>query len=265
MKVNTFFAVAISIFAFSCSSDDEPGSTVTLGNYMPLTDGNFWTYDVDGTQSMGRDSVYVANDTVISGTTYKKIKARPIPFGMYSGTTQNNGLRIENGKIMMTGNASVGINDMLPLGLSISNFVLLDENASANQELGSISGTSQQEIGGYPMTLNYTLKSIAGSSLPTYTTPENAVYDDVKSVTIKLNLAITATVEVLGMTMEVPVLIAQDVVTSERFYANDIGMVYAETVISYELQDFSAFDITLPIPQSDTQLQIESLQAYNID
>ncbi len=267
MKLQCYFLVLLAVSFYSCNSDDSDNAIDdhTVGNYLPLSDGNYWTYNVNSTEFIGRDSVYVANDTMIGGSNYKKIKARELPYGLFAGTANNNGMRKENGKIFLSGNAAVGLEEIAPIDLTLINFVMLDENANENQLLGSVAGTSQQEIDGIPLNLSYTLRSTAGSTLATYTTPLGTVYQNVKAVTVTFNLAITATMEIPGLSFEVPVLVAQDVITSERFYADNIGMIYSKTVISYELQDFSSFNFNLPIPQSDTQIHYETLHSHQID
>jgi hypothetical protein len=78
-------------------------------------------------------------------------------------------------------------------------------------------------------------------------------------------MEITTTVVFGGFEVEVPVLNAQDVVTSQRFYAKNIGMVYSTTNLTYELQDFSEFNFELPIPQSADEIQTETLATYNVE
>ncbi|HEU0137510.1 MAG TPA: hypothetical protein VFQ50_09475, partial [Flavobacterium sp.] len=75
MKFRLLSAVLLTAIMFSCSSDDDnapaPGADQ---NYMPLAQGNNWVYDVEGAEYSERDSLYVANDTTISGNTYHKMK-----------------------------------------------------------------------------------------------------------------------------------------------------------------------------------------------
>lgn len=250
---------------YSCSSDDNGPAGGSDQNYLPLTTGNYWTYDVEGTDYAERDSLYVANDTMISGSSYKKMKTLALPFGFYSGTLDNNAVKKVNGAVLVSGDAGLNIGEMLPVALTINDFIVFDSNAAANQQLASVNGTTAQEISGYPLNINYTLTSTAGESMATYNAPDGTNYSDVKSVTIKVNMEITTTVNFGELDVEIPVLAAQDVVTSQRYYAKNIGMVYSTTNITYQLQDFSGAGFELPIPQSGNQTQTETLATYSVE
>lgn len=268
MKTKLFFIVFTIAILTSCSSDNSSGGTSTA-DYLPLTDGNYWTYDVSivGQTTSNRDSLYVANDTVINTKTYKKMKTLNIPFGFYSNSLRNNGVRKENDAIYMTGNAGLNLGAVLPIDLSVSDLMIFKESATANQELGSVSGVINQDFQGYPLVMNYTMKTTALETLPSFTAEDNTVYTDVKKVKITLNLKVSTTVTIPGIPipLTVALLNPQDVVVSTQYYAKNIGMVYTNTVISYELQDFSQFGITLPIPQSGTQTQNESLDTHQVN
>jgi hypothetical protein len=268
MKTKLFFIAFAVVILSSCSSDDSSGNVV-VADYLPLTDGNYWTYDVTtvGQGTSNRDSLFVANDTVINTKTYKKIKTLNIPFGFYSNSLRNNGLRKENDAIYMTGNAGLNLGDILPIDLTVSDLMIFKESATANQELGSVSGIINQDLQGYPLVMNYTLKTTALETLPTFTSLDNTIYTDVKKVKITLNLKVSTTVTVPGLPLPISVTILnpQDVVVSTQYYSKNIGMVYNNTVISYELVDLSGFGITLPIPQSGSQTQDEILDSYLVN
>jgi hypothetical protein len=80
-----------------------------------------------------------------------------------------------------------------------------------------------------------------------------------------MNLEITTTMDVFGFPVTFPILAPQDVLVSTMYFAKDIGMVYANTVISYSLEDFSAANIELPIPSSGTEVQQEFLDVYSAE
>ncbi|QBZ98613.1 hypothetical protein [Flavobacterium sangjuense] len=268
MKTKLFFIVIAFTLLAGCSSDDSSGS-INSGVYLPLAVGNYWTYDVttDGLAITNRDSLYISNDTVINTKTYKKFKTLNIPFGFYSNSLRNNGVRKENDALYMSGNAGLNLGDVLPIDLSVTDLMIFKESATANQELGSVSGVINQDFQGYPLVINYTLKTTALETLPTFSIDENHSYTDVKKVKTTLNLRVSTTVTVPGIPipLTVALLNTQDVVSSTQYYAKNIGMVYANTILSYELQDFSSFGITLPIPQSGSQTQNELLDNHLVN
>lgn len=265
MKTKFFFIAFTITLLSACSSEDSPSGNSNSPDYFPLTDGNYWTYNVIGESLENRDSLYVANDTVINSQTYKKMKTLNVPFGFSTNSLRNNGLRQEGDAIYLTGATGLNLGNALPIDLSLNNFIIFKESAALNQQLSSVPGTITQDFQGYPLTIEYILKTTALETLPSFTSSDNTVYTDVKKVKLTLNLKVTTLVTVGGFTVPVPLLNPQDVVTSIQYYAKNIGMVYTNTTISYTLQDFSQFGVVLPIPQSDTQIQEEFLDTYQVD
>lgn len=264
MKFKLLIAVACISVLTSCTSDNNTDSGEPT-NYFPLETGNYWTYDVTGANLSERDSLYVANDTVINTKTYKKIKTLDLPFGFFSNSLNNNGLRKEGSSILLTGSAGLNLGDTFPIDLSLNDFVIFKEDASNNDQLSSISGVIDQDFQGYPLKLTYTMKSTAMETLPTFTSPNGAIYTDVKKVKTILNLKITTTQTISGIPFTVPILNPQDVVISFQYYSKNIGMIYANTTTSYQLDTSLAQFITLPIPQSGSQIQDEFLDSYQVD
>ncbi|OYU80063.1 MAG: hypothetical protein CFE23_11000 [Flavobacterium sp. BFFFF1] len=260
MKNKLLLMAAACGLMMSCSSSDESNGT-TNTYFLPLTTGNYWVYDVSGSQNLaGRDSLYIEKDTIINAKTYSKFKTEVTPTGFFSTTLNGNAVRKENGKLYLTGSAGLNFGNALPVNLDVTDFVVLDENASPNQQLGVLNGSLSQDFQGIPLTITYNLKATAGENLASYSTPNGTAYNNVKKVVTVLNLSINAT---FGG-FPIAILPTQDVVTSTQYYAEGIGMVYASTNITYTLNDLSLLQIQLPIPQSDSQNQKEELDNYNI-
>ncbi len=245
-------------FLASCSTSDE-SNPVAETNFTPINVGNYWVYNVTGSDNLtGRDSLYVSNDTVINTNTYKKFKTLALPVGFYSNSLRGNSVREMDGKLLLTGGAGVNVGDALPIELELTDFVVFDKNATANQQLASVSGTIQQDLQGFPVTINYTLKSIAEADLPTFTAPDGTDYTNVKPVKTILNLTVSSS---FGG-FPINILPNQDVLTSMQYYVDGIGMVFANTNITYQLADLSLLGIALPFPSSGTQNQQEVLDNY---
>ncbi|AWI26433.1 hypothetical protein [Flavobacterium pallidum] len=259
---NKLLLIAVAFgFLVSCSNSDDSSGPAVETNFMPVTIGNYWVYNVTGSDnSIGRDSLYIANDTVINTNTYKKFKTESIPTGFFSNTLRGNSVREVNGKLLLTGGAGLNVANALPIDLELTDFVVFDKNATENQQLSSVSGTLQQTLQGFPLTINYTLKSIAQAEEATYTAPDNTVYNNLKPVKTILNVAVTGTYQGFPFTL----LEAQDVVTSTQYYAEGIGMVHANTNISYHLVDLSLLNIQFPFPSSGSQSQTEVLDDYHV-
>ena len=260
-------AAAVGLIA-SCSPDDNSDNNNPETAFFPLTSGSYWTYNIPGggTSLAVKDSLYTANDTVINTIAYKKFKTKDQPaFGFYSNSLNGNSVRKDGDKIVVTGKASLNFGTGLPLNIDVTDFTAFQESAAENAQLSVLNGTMTQTIPGfeaYPMTITYSLKAIAGISMPTFTAPDGTTYTDVKTVKTVLNAKITTIVAPL--TFPVPIMNSQDVVVSTQYYAKNIGMVYANTTLSYNLQDFSSLGLQLPIPQSGSQTQQEILDTYPI-
>lgn len=263
MKKQFFALIAVSFIALSCSSDDDSGNTGAQSNHFPLTAGNSWEYDVEG-QLPGTDSLFVGDNIVIGSQTYKQMLTSAQPFGFYSSLLRNNALRQEGSKTLFTGNLNVDLGFDLPIDLLVTDFVLLNTNASANEVLGTLTGTFTEDLEGTPITVIYTLKATALESLATYTTPspQNETYTDVKKVKMSLMMTITTTLP--GFPIEVPILMNQEVLAATQHYAKNIGMVYNQTLTSYTLEiDPSTFGLL--IPQSASQTAEEFLSSYSVN
>ena len=264
MKLSCLLLLS-SILFIGCSSDDDntPEGPVTGEIYLPLSAGNYWTYDVESATNAGRDSLYIANDTVIAGNSYKKMKTRDLAFGFYSASLQNNGVRYDDGAVKVSGNAVLDFGQPFPINLPITDFVMLRENASDDQQLSLVTGTIEEDFGAFPLTIDYKLKSTAQATLPSYTTPNGDTYSDVKSVQMVLNVSVETINDDFGFPVTIQILAPQDVVVSTSYFAKDIGMVYTHTVLSYELEDLPGG--SLPIPSSATELQEEFLDMYVVE
>ncbi|TGD58365.1 hypothetical protein [Flavobacterium humi] len=264
MKTN--YALLLLGFLFlSCSSDNTSEDIPSATNYYPSGTGNFWVYDVEGTP-VGRDSLYISGDTLINSVAYKRFKTKMQPVGFYSNSLNKNGVRKSEDKLLVSGTIGLNFTDQFPLTISISDFTAFKESASPNEVLGTVSGSFQQNVQGYPLTIEYTFTSKAVGSLASFTSPNNDVYTDVKSVNTILNVKISTIYQPQGVPISIPVTIlpAQDVIVSTQYYAKNIGVVHTNTDMHYQLASLPV-QVQLPIPSSGDQNQKEFLDTYQIN
>ncbi|MES2487861.1 MAG: hypothetical protein V4581_18175 [Bacteroidota bacterium] len=269
MKKSICLLLFAGLFAVSCSSDDS-GDTGASGNtYLPLNTGNFWVYDVENetSQTNGRDSLYIANDTLIGSTTYKKFKTESLANGFFSGALSGNGVRQIGTRLQLTGSTGFSFSEEFPVALSVSNFIFFDSEAPSGTQLGITTGSfSQATEDGYTLSFDYTLAAVAGANSASYTVPGGPSYTNVKAAQLNLTLKITAMFDFNGISIPVEVLPQQQVLASTQYYAQNIGAVYVDTNIEYHLADqLSTFNITLPIPSSGSEHQEEVLDTYNVN
>lgn len=261
------FASFLMVFLTSCSNNDdttgEDNSPATT--FLPLTNGNYWVYDVDNQGTITRDSIYIANDTVINTVTYKKMKTLALPTGFFGTSLRNNGVKIDGSKLVLTGNLDVNFGLTLPLSLSVTDFIFFKENAATNEILSTQSGTINQTVQNYPLTIDYTLKTICEGSMPTFLSSNGDNYTDIKKTKVVLNMKITTTQTVPGLPVPLVVTImnAQDVLTSTQYYSKNVGMVYSNTLINYQLNSIPG--VTLPFPSTGNQSQEEFLSVFHLN
>jgi len=246
----------------SCSSDDYGN---TYFNYFPLTSDNSWTYEVEG-QTTNFDNLYVGDEIILNNKSYQQMKTTDVPFGFYSSLLRDNGLRNEGQKLLLTGTLALDFGVDIPLDFALEDFILINNDAASNEVMSTKSGTISQDLNGTPITIDYTIKSTALETLPSFTTSKNVTYADVKKVNFVINVEVTTlqTIPGTNITIPIPILNSQDVLTATHYYAQDIGMVYANNIISYSLA-INPADFGLDIPQTSSQSQNEFLDSYTVN
>ena len=262
MKTIFLLLTVIMLTLSSCSSDDSGDAYF---NYFPLTSDNSWTYEVEG-QTTDFDNLYVGDEIILNNKSYQQMKTTDVPFGFYSSLLRENGLRNEGQKLLLTGTLALDLGVDIPLDFALEDFILINNDAASNEVMSAKSGTISQDLNGTPITIDYTIKSTALETLPSFTTSKNVAYTDVKKVNFIINVKVTTlqTIPGTNITIPIPILNSQDVLTATHYYAQDIGMVYANNLISYSLA-INPADFGLDIPQTSSQSQNEFLDSYTVN
>ncbi|OIQ15349.1 MAG: hypothetical protein BM557_11580 [Flavobacterium sp. MedPE-SWcel] len=260
---NKLLLVGLSLFVLSCSSDDSTEPIESTSDFLPLTDANYWDYNVESSvaEGNGSDHLYISGDVVIDSNTYKKFETENTAYGFFSNILGDNAIRKADDKILLTGSTSVDFFEDIPFSVDVADFIIFKENTTNNQVLGTLTGVFEQEYEGYPIEFNYTLTSTAKESLTAYTV-DGDEYTNVKSMELKLSITAVVNVDLGGISVPVTIMPQQDVVTSTQYYAENIGVVHVSTDLGYELSDLSAYPITIPIPESADIHQEEILTTY---
>lgn len=258
-----------SLSLLSCSSNDDGSSGTNTSNFLPLGIDYYWVYDVQGdlAEENGTDSLYVASQSTINGHQYHDMQARNPIFGFYSNMINNNSLRMSNNRLLASGAFSFQeLEEIFPLNITLNDFVLLDANANANQQLASVSDQITQDFNGQPITIAYSLTTTALADISDFN-PNGVTYEIAKPVQLRLNLSVSTMVEPLpGLPAATfPILSAQDVVVSTQYYVNNIGVVHTQTALSYQLNPLIGQALPeLPIPLSGSSTQIEHLITFMV-
>jgi hypothetical protein len=270
----------------SCSHHDDSNDNSNPADavptlYMPIKLNNFWKYDVSATYngttlSPSKDSLSVGIDTL---STFKEMKSSSIqpvkitPNGFYSNVLHNNALRIDGTRLRLTGKANLqlplpGVTS--PITVNLSDFIIFKDNEASGTELNSVSSSFTQNVTissqTYPLNFNYTFRSVADDNLATYTT-NGHTYSDIKKTKLILNLTVTYPTTISGVPTTITVLPAQDVIVMTEYYSKNIGVIYNNTTIQYQLNSTAVTVLNIPstVPTSATINQDEFLNTYHLN
>jgi len=267
-----FLFLFTSLLITSCSSDDDntdPGEISQPGNYFPSSLNNYWNFDVINTDNtnepvVSTDSLYVASET---GSVFTlEVNDNMVANGTMDSFLINGSLTPSENNLIFSGTLELPeeISDFVDFEINLSNVVLYDTEAALGAELSSNSSTIEQDFNGIPITINYELTTNAlGFSESMSLNGE--MYSNVITSDIKLNLNVTATIEVFGNPTTIAILESQDVLSITNYYAQAIGLVRSESESSYEI---SAVAITLfneleiDVPPSGSGSNVQELSDY---
>lgn len=240
MKISKIFILLLAFSLMSCRNElvDLEDGLRSNANYFPLDLGNYWTYNVKRLTVSNKDSLFVQKDTTINGNAYKKFKTKLLPNGFYSTALNNNSVRQSNDRLLLAGKFKLEVIANNPTFIDLSDFVIFKELTSANEVIGTKTGTIEQVFGGRNVKVEYTLQTIGLPPLSAFMTPDGKTYANVKPIRMIVNVKIEdAPQTLIGQLIVIPILLPQDVIISTQYYAKNKGMVYAKTDLSYQLQN----------------------------
>jgi hypothetical protein len=279
MKIIKYFTLSIISFAFlfSCTSDDVTSSETQQqlmfsGNFFPLTIADSWNYDVINTDNTTNEittseDVLMVESESATGFTLSANQGG-IANGAMSGILTTGELTRTNTTLAANLNVSLPL-DGFDFNIELENALLYNTQASIGEELSLNTGIFTQDFEGYPITINYTLKSKQLGNLISLEV-EGTTYNTVTSANISLELSVSTTVTAFGFTQTLSILDAQDVLSIDSFYAENVGLIKAEADTSYTLNAVTlgllqqaGFDLSL-LPTSMSVQNTQSLTSYNI-
>jgi len=257
------FIIGLS-FLVSCSNDDDSSSNNSelIDFSFPLAQNKYWTYNVDNEGTISRDSLYINSIETVNGKQQAFFKTlNDVAVGFYSNSLRNNYVREEGNLLYLTGQLNTSQYDLpVDLNLNVTDFILLKKNGTNNELQDTDTGIIQQTINSIPLDINYTLKSYFVENLTSYTTTNNT-YSDIKKVKIILTLKMTTTQTIGGFPITITYLPEQDVIISNQYIAKNIGVIYADTNLSYTIDSTIASNLGIPATFNSTQT--ETLDTHN--
>ncbi|MDT0554802.1 hypothetical protein [Patiriisocius hiemis] len=261
--MKNIYLFLLAIVLLSCSNNDDNSQAEIETNFFPLEANSYWTYTNTNEQGQTKDSLFVVGTEIISNQEYTNLDAQIPRTGFMTVFLSETALRKTETQLLATGNLGIAPVDGLPtIDIPITDFILYD-TTFPNGELSSVTNTIEQEFQGIPFEVTYTLSSnhvaiLIEDDFENGTSSSSPVTD------IKLTLAITALIEAGPITIPVPILSEQEVLTAVNTYVNNIGLTYSEVEISYQLEDLSGLGIELPIPEEGMSSATQILDTFSI-
>ncbi|MBT3587954.1 MAG: hypothetical protein HN507_04825 [Flavobacteriaceae bacterium] len=264
MKKITLLLVLVLIV--SCSTSDDSGGTpiVETSNYFPLTLNSYWTYNNDNEQGSTRDSLYAASNEVLNGLNYTKLIASDPVSGFMTSMMSQSLMRTTESKLLLNGEFGTPPIEGFPdINIPLIDLIIYDKEAGNGTVLSEVTGEIEEIISEIPISIEYTISTIQGEILEEGT--GDFTDNKVLISSIKVNLSISANIEILGTIIQIPILQAQDVIKTTNYFASSVGLIFSESLIEYELEDLSSLGIDLPIPAEASSIAIQNIDTYQIE
>lgn len=275
-NLTQFLSILLVALVFTaCSSDDnnnnDSGNSVFSGDYFPSSVANYWNYDVTienvntNQTTQLTDSLYVFSQ---QNSSFKlNVNTNNIANGSKNRILVSGDLEKQTNKLVLNnGGISLPIEGFTDFGFDVSNFVLYDTDAATGTELSSVSSSVTQPFQGVDLVLTYTLKSEKLQNQESFSLNDD-VYNVVTSTKLSLILKVDATVPQLPIPL--PIIDQQEVMTINSFFAKDVGLIKADSNISYEINSTTAtlLEQQFGIDLSNANVNVnntQELSSYNI-
>jgi hypothetical protein len=242
------FLFALSIVSCSNETYEEEDMDVTdpetsPTTYVPNTLGDYWVYDVERTSPdipemnfTGSDSLYIATS---SGNTFTyKVNNDMAALGTMNTLLVNGSLSKTSTTLDYTGSLDLQIDLPITEMPTIENLKLMDLEASNGEILSDFSNSFSETLDiqgtAIPIEINYALTTSKENFYPT-TTLNGMAYSNIFEATLKLNISVTGTITVFGISQAIDIIQPQDVMTVSYYYGGNIGLIRAETAQGFEL------------------------------
>lgn len=279
IKTTTLLMLFFATIAISCSSDDTPlpisqnntttnTTTITHSNYIPLTVGDTWSYNValSGLQTAtNTEDITVDGTLMINTYEYADLSASAGSIGIMSQLFDENYFRSQDGAYYINGEFELPIGQMggTDITITLNDEKLIDENQNPGTIIGQVTGSEVQNIGGFDLTISYTLKTIQRETISSHTVNSETFNNVIKSDII-VSASVSTPIDILGTIISVPILAAQDIYTINNYYAENIGLIDSNAIFTYTIEDLSSFNITLPIPNTGTLTTLQDITTYTV-
>ena len=284
MKSTYLLFVSVLFLSFSCSNNDDDNSsdntnsqgttqnTVT-GDFFPLSIGNEWNYDVVNTNNSDNSSVDSTDELKVesvNGNSYTlSVNNNTTANGTLNNLLVSGDLTATDTQLTSTGSLELPIDIGTNLSIDFTDANFYDTTKAVNEEIYALTDVITQDFNGIPLTINYTLSSTQLENLDSYEN-NGVTYTNVTSARIDLNVAVNASITIVVPTT-LPIIDSQNVLSITAYYADGIGLVYAEadsgfTLNQNTLQLLATIGVDLGnIPTSVSTSNTQTLTSYTVN
>ncbi len=237
-SVKQLIPLFLLVFIISCSSDNEtntnenettPSETIQenplSGDFFPSAIGNEWNYDVQNQDSNTNDVIDSTDRLFVETSSNNSIKLgvnnNNIANGTMSGILANGTLSKSDITLSTTGELSFSVDGLDDINIPYNDAVLYNLEVPNNSELSTFSGTINQTIQSFPVTISYTLKT---NQIKNWDTIElnGETYNNVTHSNFILNLKIDVQLPQVG---NKPIVDQQDGLIINNYYGKNIGLI----------------------------------------
>lgn len=270
MKLKVLILLLGSFLYTSCSdsTDDSNEEPINDANYFPLVANNTWDYDniqeVNGQEAQqSMDVMTVSGMTTINGLNYFNFDQEELQEGFATGLFSNGAVRKPNNELLYTGNLEFAFEGMDALEIPIIDAVVYNKVAANGTALFSAENSITQTIMDIPIIIDFVVTTTDAGDFSSYTAGLET-YEDVIAANITVNITVTAQVELLGDILSIPILRAQDVITSTNYYAANVGLIFSDVSLQYQAEDLSQLGVVLPFPESASGTSSQTLTSFQV-
>ncbi len=257
--------------------DTDEDSSLNISDFAPSELGNYWIYDVDsnsnGTPEMNytaTDSLYVLTsnlDAFTLGANDDNVASATMNNLLISGSLSKSGTALK-----YTGTLELPIDLDLDQTLAITDLIFIDLDATNGDIMYDFSSNYSDSVdiqGTVPLEISYSLTTKKENFYPTHSI-NGTSYTNVYEASLNLTIAISGTVNFLGVPRSLNIIKPGDILTIRYFYGENIGLLRAENTQTFELSTEAIAFLNLigggvDIPTSLTVNSIEELNHYFIN
>lgn len=272
MKIRFYVSsLLVVVVLLSCSVENQGLGTASpkepAADFFPLKRNNQWVFknEIEGDHSGSFFETLVVKDSLTENETLGYLldsdqanKNQGLMTAMLSNGRMNN----VEGRLFFNGDLQLTMPVLDSIRIPLRNLLLLNQNSEEEKELisnkGSFKSLVTLDSTLVSATIDYKIRTVLVDKLTSYSVRKKN-YEKVISILVILELKATAD---LPGNFKVDLLSQQEVLQSINYFAEEIGLIYSETVMEGEYEDLSEYGI--PRSTEFKRLIVQSLEDYSL-